>query len=166
MAVRVDDQPFDLADVAVGGINVLAALHLDLARGDRVVGRQGAPRAAVAVMGPGENVGRAVVRHVVDASDEPLLFGGIEAVELRRGALKPDLASGGADQFERDEPGGSVPPRWFHDEMRDQVGDRVDDYPREPAAGPIGAADVGPDREPLHLRHWHAPWAAAVRASV
>jgi hypothetical protein len=43
MAGGVDDQPFDLADVAVGGINVLAALHLHLARGDRVVGLR-APR--------------------------------------------------------------------------------------------------------------------------
>src|SRR6266566_3747466 len=152
MAVRVDDQPFDLADVAVGGVNVLAALYLHLARGDRVGGFEVAMRAAVAEMGPGDNIGRAVVRDIRDVSDELPRCGGVEAVELRRGTPQLDLARGGTDQFERDETGGSVP-SWFHDEMCDQVGDRLDDHPGQRAAGPIRAADVGPDREPL--RFWH-----------
>src|SRR5262249_52511980 len=153
MAVRVDDQPFDLADVAVGGVNVLAALYLHLARRDRIVGHQVAPRAAVAVVGPGGNVGGAVVRGVRDAGDELPLPDGVEAVELRRGTPQPDLAGGGVDQSQRDEPGGSVPPPRLHDEMCDQVGDRVEGHPEQRAAGPVCAADVGSDREPFHF--WH-----------
>jgi len=124
-AVGVDDQSFDLADVAVGGVNVLAALHLHLARRDRVGGFQVAFRAAVAEMRPGDNVGLAVVRGIRDAGDELPLRGGIEAVELRRGTTQPDLVQGGTDQFEGNELGGLVLSAWFHDEMCDQFGDRI-----------------------------------------
>src|SRR6516162_285132 len=102
MARRVDDQTFDLTDVAVGGINVLAALHLHLTRWDGVVGLQVSPRAAVAEIGPSDSIGRAIVRDIIVAGDELPLPGGIDAVEVRRGALQPYLVGGGVDQFDRD----------------------------------------------------------------
>jgi hypothetical protein len=101
-------------------------------------------RAAQAVVGP-VHLARAVAQ-VPAAADRQELpgLGEVEFLELRPGAAKPDLTFCGVDKIEGDQPGLAMP---VDHQMGDRPGNRVDDYLGHLAAGPIGAAGVGPDGE-------------------
>src|ERR1700691_2823594 len=165
-AAAGDDQALDPADVAVGGLDLVAARHVRLTLRDGVSGdglRDGpaakAGQAAVqathagantqAVVGPVAHLARAVARVAAGSRYEPGLLGGIELLELRLGAAEPDLVSRRVDEAERDEPAEAAPVFRLDHQMGDRLSDRVDDHAGHLAAGPVAAASLGPDRE-LH----------------
>jgi len=166
VAFRVDDQPLDFPDVAVGGMDVLTATHLHLVQRDGVVGdrqRSVSPghahahahARARAVVGHEGHLFRVIARVSGRAGQELRLLGGIELLELRQGAAEPDLARRGVDKVKRNKPAAVIVMLWFDHEMGDRTRDRVHDHAGHLAAAPVSTADVGPDRERRCLCHGH-----------
>ena len=162
----IDDESFHMADVAVGGMDAIAAAHLHLAQGDGVVGDglrdpgdgvaldRCAP--AQAQPWPGEHLFGTVGRIAFSPRHELRLLGGIELLELRNGATEPDLAAGSIGKSQRYEPAEALAPRRFDDEVGEFTGDRVDDHPGHLTTCSIGTPDAGPDHERC-LCHRHFP---------
>jgi hypothetical protein len=179
-AACLDDEPQHVPDVAVCRVHAITAEHLVLAGQlvrDGVDGhglrdrpwatwrarrsRHHAARRSV--------VGPQVIRFpaadgvlVVLITREVRRLGGIQPLELGRGAAQPDLVLGGAgspgvdeagvDEAERDNFTGPLPVR----PLNHQVGDRVaaaDDQGPELAAVAVRAANLSLEPEQLCLRH-------------
>jgi hypothetical protein len=149
MAVRVDDEAMDPPDLAVGGVDPVAAADLEFAGRDGVGGDLGAPVAAIAVIGPEDRLLRAVGGVLDGALDELRLRGGVERGELRHGAAKLQPGRGGVDQVDGNKPGGFRRVLRPDDEMGELAGDRVDHHTAQRAARSVGAAGFGPDRKLL-----------------
>src|SRR5215475_7464444 len=165
MAVAgVDDQPFHVPDCAVGGMDTVAAAHRHLAKRDGVEGdglrdpgdrvarhRRGPGQARVR---PGKHLFRAVGLVAPGPRHELRLLGGIEVLELGKGAAEPDLAVGGVDKVEGHKPAEPLAARRLDHEMGDRAGNRVDHHAGYLTAGSVGAAGGGPDQQrgcPLHI---------------
>src|SRR5271166_3257847 len=91
-------------------------------------------------------------RHTADSQagstfHELDLLGRLERVELGQGAAQPDVAGGGVDQVEGDQPPVLPPVFRLDDQMRDRATGRIDDHAAHLATRTIRAAGRGPDRE-------------------
>ena len=164
VAVRVDDQALDFPDVAVGGMDVIAAAHLHLIQRDGVVGDRlrgvspgHAHAHARAVVGHVKHLFRVIARVSGRAGQELCLLGGIELLELLQGAAEPDLACRGVDEVKRNKPAAVIAMLGFDHEMGDRARDRVHDHAGHLAAAAVGTAGVGPDHERCCLCHRHPP---------
>ena len=142
MIARVDEEPLDLADLAVHGMDVVTGTDLCFTHGDDVL--DGDPCQVRYARGGAARRGgdpRAAAFHHL------FLLGGIEFVELGDGAAQPDFARRGADQVQRDQAAGLVAVLVLYDQVRHGAGGRVDDDAAHLAARAIRAACPGPDRE-------------------
>jgi hypothetical protein len=116
-----------VADLAVGGMDAIAAAHLHLAQRNGVVGdglRDPGDHVALDPGGPaqaqprlGEHLFRAVGRIASGPRHELRLLGGVELLKLRHGATQPDLAVGGIGKVEGHEPAEPTAARRFHHEV-------------------------------------------------
>src|SRR5215472_7313278 len=139
VVAQVDDEPFHVADLAVGGMGAIAAAHLHLAQRNGVVGDglrdpgdyvpfdPGGPAQAQPWLG--EHLFRAVGRIAPGPRHELRLLGGVELLKLRHRATQPDLAVGGVGKVEGHEPAEPATARRFHHEVGEFTVDRVDDHP-------------------------------------
>ena len=150
----IDAQGVQAPDVAVGGVNVVAAVLLHLARRDDVAGLlfvdsrdraalRGGSAARAAPAG-GKQLNRVgIAGHELGNG----LLGGVEVLELRLGAAEPHLVRCRVDQIERDEPGEPLPALRLDHDVGQRAGGRVDDHGPHLAPVPVGAHSVASDHE-------------------
>src|SRR5216684_1345073 len=137
-AAWVDEESADLPDVAIGGMNVVAAALFHLARRDDIDGFHFRdPEDGAALHGwlarTAPAGGKQLNRDPVAGHEiRECLLRGLEALELRLGAEKPDLAL-----------------RLDHD-MGHRAGGRIDDCGQYLTAVPVTAHSVSSDRERYH----------------
>jgi len=150
--VRVDAEPAQSPEVAVGGVDVVIAAFFYLSRrddGDGFLLRS--PRDHVALDDLAASVspprreqlhGRVIARHEL----RQRLLGGAEILELRLVAIQPDLAgSRDVHHVHRYEPGKTKPALRLDRQMGDRASGRVDDHADHLAPEPVGTANVPPD---------------------
>ena len=174
VVVRIDREAPHLPDRAVEGMNGFAATKLCFTQRNGVMhdDRRAVPEAATdrrardRTADPhaaGSTVALDRIRGVVSA---PVLgaflqidfLGGVKLLELPEGAAQPDLAGGGVDQLQGNEPAVMPLVLRFDDQMRDRASGRIDDYPGHLAAETVGAARFGPDCERRRLWHCCLPF--------
>ena len=133
---RLDDEPLDLADLAVAGVHPLAAPHADLSRRQHVagddpagVGHHGLPDHLNPVVRPVVGLVRFVVLVAAAAGEEVGLLGRGERIELLEGAAEADLARARLHEAERDQAAQAAAVLGLDDQVGDLAGDRVDDHP-------------------------------------
>jgi len=144
VAAGVDNEPLDLPDVTVGGVDVIAAAHSYLSGGKGVVGDGRGVREQLAGHAARPELVMAVVWVHVVVLHRNRPGGGLELFELRDGAAEPDLACRGVevDKVERDKP--TLELAVVDHKMGDGTGARVNDQAAHLAADPIGTGDVSP----------------------
>ncbi len=171
----IDNDPLDPADVAVGGMNVLAPGHFRLAFGHQIgghrlrdprhgVGAHSRHAAALGIRGPRDDLFQAIVLVAPRPRQELRLIGGLELPELRDRAPEPDHLTGrGSYLVEWNKLSESLPVRFLDHQIGDGIPGGVDDQASDLAAGPVGAADVSSDPEHQRWLSHNGPPIALIR---
>jgi hypothetical protein len=156
VAARVDEQRVDLPDVAIGGVHVVAAALLHLSGRDdvdRFLFRDPGDRAALqgGPAGPAPARGKQLDRVGVAGHElRQGLLGGVQALELRLGAAKFELAWCCVDQVERNKPGKPTPALRLDHDMGRGAGGGIDDHALYLAAVTIATDSVTSEHERYH----------------
>jgi hypothetical protein len=159
VVARVDDQPPDDSDLAVGGIDLLTSSYRHFVEGKSVVGNglgdvpDDPPQTKVGLR---ERLSRGVVRMATAPRQELGLFGVIELLEPFDRATEPDLTTGGVvNKVEGNETTETLPVLGFHHQMGDGPSHGVHHNPGHFAANTIGTTCFGPDGELCWMCHGH-----------
>src|SRR5215469_5127933 len=108
-------------------------------------------------MGPEDRLFGTVGRVGDGARHEAGILRGVKRLELGHRAPELDLARGGIDKPDRDEPATYALVVWFDHDVGDRRYDRVDHHPDHLASRPIRAGSVGPNRDRLRSFHGCPP---------
>jgi hypothetical protein len=147
VVAAIDDQSSDPPDSPIGGVHVLASADLHLSCGYSVIGGCLPYATAEPEVGQRQHLPLPVTPLAGRAGQKLCLFSALKRLELSHAAPQPEVLRRRVDKIDVHEAAGVSPVPWFDDEMRQRLGNGINDHSSQMPANAVVAHDFAANGE-------------------